>query len=305
MIYIYRKTLKTDKLEKIDNFVSGSWIILDNPTQNELLEIKGKFNLKKKYLLDALDDEEIPRLEIDKKNLYIFTKAPIKTKKGFYITTILFIITPNTLIVVSKKALLILKEFIEEKIKFYTSQRTKFLFLMILKINNDFKKVVKFIFKKVNILNKKIITANPIYIIKISRIEILLSDLLANLLSMNKIYETLLKKEYLEFLQEEKNIVDDLSLSTAEILEFLKSNLKRVQTLKNNYLAILNHQTNQKIQNLTIITIILFIPTIIFSLYGMNIKLPLQENDQALYIILFLSSLLMIMTFFIFNKKLK
>jgi magnesium transporter len=305
MIYIYRKTLKTDKLEKIDNFVSGSWIILDNPTQNELLEIKEKFNLNKKYLLDALDDEEIPRLEIDKKNLYIFTKAPIKTKKGFYITTILFIITPNALIVVSKKALLILKEFIEEKIKFYTSQRTKFLFLMILKINNDFKNVVKFILKKVNILNKKIITANPIYIIKISRIEILLSDLLANLLSMNKIYETLLKKEYLEFLQEEKNIVDDLSLSTAEILEFLKSNLKRVQTLKNNYLAILNHQTNQKIQNLTIITIILFIPTIIFSLYGMNIKLPLQENDQALYIILFLSLLLMIMTFFIFNKKLK
>jgi len=305
MIYIYRKTLKTDKLEKIDNFVSGSWIILDNPTQNELLEIKEKFNLKKKYLLDALDDEEIPRLEIDKKNLYIFTKAPIKTRKGFYITTILFIITPNALIVVSKKALLILKEFIEEKIKFYTSQRTKFLFLMILKINNDFKKVVKFILKKVNILNKKIITADPIYIIKISRIEILLSDLLANLLSMNKIYETLLKKEYLEFLQEEKNIVDDLSLSTAEILEFLKSNLKRVQTLKNNYLAILNHQTNQKIQNLTIITIILFIPTIIFSLYGMNIKLPLQENDQALYIILFLSLLLMIIAFFIFNKKLK
>jgi magnesium transporter len=39
-------------------------------------------------------------------------------------------------------------------------------------------------------------------------------------------------------------------------------------------------------RTLTVLTILLTIPTIIASLYGMNVKLPLGDHPQAFYIVL-------------------
>jgi magnesium transporter len=57
------------------------------------------------------------------------------------------------------------------------------------------------------------------------------------------------------------------------------------------------------IKILTAYTIVVSIPTILASLYGMNVKLPLAEKDSAFFIVLFLSFILMGFTALIFKWK--
>ncbi len=303
MFGIYKRSLKDEKLIKLDKFSKGSWLVLLEPLKEEVDYLVSEFDIEKSQILDALDEYETPHLEIIKNKLYIFLRTLKLENNQIKMSPLLLVVSQDFILTVSKESNVILDYFLNNKIDFFTTQKTKFLLLLILKINHYYRYLINKITKEIEVYQNYISRITDKEIIEISKKEILLSNILTTLVSMNKVYEILLKKEYLNFLKEEKDIVDDLSLSAKELIDVVTSNLKRVKTIKDTYATILSNRVNLRLQFLTIVTVILSIPVIIFSLYGMNIPLPYQEDKFTLFYLLIVNFILMFLFYLILKKK--
>ncbi|BCX15212.1 MAG: putative divalent cation transport protein [Candidatus Parcubacteria bacterium] len=300
---IYLRRLKDNKLILLDKPQKGCWILVDEDDLDDLETISKKLKISHNLLKDSFDILELPRLEIFQNKLYLFVRGILSNQDSLSMYPILFVVAEDYILTASRKATYFFNPFLNQRINFYTTQKTKFLLLSLLMINREYRKYINKIAKEIDFFQENIIDFTDQKIIEISRKELLLSSLLTTLSYMNKVYENILHREYLDFLQEEKNIVDDLGISVQELIEILRYNLKRVQSIKSSYVNIMNSVINTRLQYLTILTVLLFIPTIIFSLYGMNIELPLQSHKNAFYYINLINFLLVTVTIVIFKLK--
>jgi magnesium transporter len=69
------------------------------------------------------------------------------------------------------------------------------------------------------------------------------------------------------------------------------------------YSSIIANNLNMVIQRLTIITIVLMVPTLVSSFFGMNVSLPLHDNKYAFLLILIIAVILSLLIVWFFRRK--
>ena len=73
---IFYRNLRDKKLQTLEQFRVGSWIHIEEPIEQDLIELCDVFHLDKGLLADALDIYEVPRMEVEDGIVYIFTRYP-------------------------------------------------------------------------------------------------------------------------------------------------------------------------------------------------------------------------------------
>jgi magnesium transporter len=69
------------------------------------------------------------------------------------------------------------------------------------------------------------------------------------------------------------------------------------------YTSIVSNNLNTFIQRLTVITIILMVPTLVASFFGMNVKLPFESTTGAFYIVLMIAASVSLFLVWFFRRK--
>jgi magnesium transporter len=91
---------------------------------------------------------------------------------------------------------------------------------------------------------------------------------------------------YMKLYEDDKELVEDIKLSTAELIELSKTRVKTAINIRQAYDAIATNNLNKIFKRLTSIAIFLAIPTIVSGIFGMNVDLPLQHASYAFWFIL-------------------
>ena len=130
MIKIYKKLIKDDALRVLADFEPNSWVHIVGPSEGELEVISERFSIDIGLLRDAVDFYELPRIEVEDSNTFIYTQFPYNDGKNVVTVPVLFVIGRNFFITVADKEFPGIKRFTEEKVDFYTTQKTK-LFLLL------------------------------------------------------------------------------------------------------------------------------------------------------------------------------
>lgn len=102
-------------------------------------------------------------------------------------------------------------------------------------------------------------------------------SLKSNSLVINKIKSG----KYLKLYDEEKELLDDLMIEVDQAFDMSNISNKILNEMTDSYDSIINNNTNSVMKFLTSYSIILTIPTIIFSFYGMNVPLPLTNLPKV------------------------
>jgi len=305
MIEIYQKTLKSTRTRKLKDISrSGVWINVVNPNEKEIKELVEKTNINKQFIRDALDIYEAPRIEEEKGIFYILTRTPYKDADNLTTTVpLLIILTPENIITISAQRIEFIQNFISAKIQFCTTQKAKFLIQIFLKISQSYEQYTKFIAR--DIQRKKIILRELENkdIINLVEWEEVLNNFITSLVPSISVFEGILRKKFISLYEEDKELVDDLIIASRQSLELCKTSIKSITNTREAYSTILTNNLNKIIKFLTSITIILTIPTIIASIYGMNIDLPIAKNPLAFGYIGLLILALMLLFFWFFYKK--
>lgn len=284
MISYYYKNIRSKSLTTLDEYKDGAWICVEEPTRDEIDQLVERFNLEAGHMDDALDADEMPRLEREGDLTYIFVRYAY-TNDDLELTTapLLFVVGPNLFITVALRSLPRLQRFLGGKVNFTTTQRTKLLLLILDQIVDQYEVFINNISRQIKVIRSRL-RAHDVEnqdFIDFVVIEDELNEFLSALLPTTAILRRLMLGRHIPLFHEDQDLVEDLLLNNEQSIEGCRSNVKSIVNIREAYSTIASNNLNRTMKLLTGATVILTLPNVFFSMYGMNIGLPFQHSWWA------------------------
>jgi magnesium transporter len=285
MIDIYYSTNKNPVLEKIPKNKTGCWIHVVDPTPEELQQLADDHGLEHDLLVDATDIYETPRVEQEDGNAYVFARYCYPQGRDIATEPLLIVYTKHKLITILRSKTTVLDRLLNNVEPVSTTQKTKTFLQILGAINYSYDKHMYKVNKQILGLRSKLSKADirNEYFIEFIDIEENLNEYLTALQPQAVMYRNLLNGRFLPLYEEDKDLVEDLSLSTTELIDLIKSRVKTISNIRDAYSTIMANNLNRIFKRLTSIGIFMAVPTIVASLYGMNVLLPNESSPYAFW----------------------
>ena len=303
MINYYYKSIRDDQFMKINDSRSGSWIHIEKAHMDDLSKIIEISSLELADIQDSLDKYEIPRIEMKDDNVIIFVRYPTDEESGFHTSTLAIILTPKYIITISPHKCDLVDFLIRSKTSITTTQKSKLLLFLLLKITQDFTNKIKGVRSLVIKQENEMKNVNSSTILALTKNEETFNQYMSALVPIRNVLEAISSGRYVNLFEKDKDLLQDLLIAIKQSEDLCSVNIKSIRSLRDCYQIIFTNDVNKTMKLLTAITIVFTIPTIIASIYGMNVDLPLEKNSHAFLIIIILSLLIMFICTFFFAKK--
>lgn len=308
MIEITKKNLEDKNIVDLEDILSGCWIHLQIPSEKEVDYVIEKTGVLKEFINSTLDENERPRFDIEQDILIIF-RVPCEKMENSDISLetipIGIIITSDYVITVSLMEADVLKDFYENKVKnFSTSKRIRFLMQILSRANYYFVKYLDKIEDEIDrtevTLRKSMRNEDLIRLFNLQKTLIYFNRaILANGIVLDNIFKGRVVKLY----EDDKDLLDDIIIENKQSLEMTTTNYNILNNTIAAYSSLVSNNLNVVMKLLTSLTIIMSIPMILAGLYGMNVRLPLQDNPSAFAFMLLISFFISIVITMVFIKK--
>ncbi|MCH7828753.1 magnesium transporter CorA family protein [Patescibacteria group bacterium] len=302
MITIYYRTLKEQELQTLEKFKTGSWVAVENPTEEELDFLAQDLPLNRDLLRDAVDPYEVPRVEREGGVTYVYTRVPLQEEVQTT-TPLMIAVGKNFVLTISHRSLPFLAKFQEGRVEFYTTQKTKLFLQLFSEINTAYSSFINNIAKNVRGVTVRLEDIGNKEIKQFVMFEGSLNDFLAALTPTNTLLNNLLSGKFLQLYEQDRELVEDLTLSNRQLIELCQSNMRSISNVREGYSTIMSNNLNRVIKILTALTIVLTVPTIIASFYGMNVRLPLADSPDAFLVVLGVTILVSVAVLTLFLKN--
>lgn len=312
MIKYYSKSGK--EIVELPELINKCWVNISPPfSQEELEELAERLFVPIDFLTDSLDIDERSRYEKEDDVTLIVVNTPILNDteeeiEATYITVpIGIIITPDNIITITSFNNPVLELFLEGKVKNFNPADKQLFVLQIFEQN-----VFRFLtnLKKLNL--KRNLIEKELYDSSRSReLKQLLSIekslvYFVTSLSSNELLKLKMKRADLLKIREDEektDLFEDIIIDNSQALEMANTYTKILQSTMESSASIISNNLNIVIQRLTLITIILMVPTLVASFFGMNTQSGLEESEYAFYWIILVSVILTLLLVWIFRRK--
>lgn len=312
MIRYYKKEGK--RVIEVMDAEEASWINISAPfVKEELIQLSESRSIPLDYLTDSLDIDERSRYEVEDDVKLIVLNTPLLNQdedgtKPIYITApIGIILTPDHIVTISLLDNPILSSFIENRIKNFKPSDDKMFVLQIFEQN-----VYAFLdcLKKLNL--RRDLIEQELYnssrnseLRQLHRIEKSLVYFVTSLSSNELLKLKIKRSDFLRIKEFEAHtdLFEDIIVDNSQALEMANVHTNILSSTTEVFASVVSNNLNEFIQRLTLITIILMVPTLVASFYGMNVNLPFMESDYAFYIIIFFSVILIVFLVWFFRRK--
>ncbi len=305
MISYYYKDVRTEDLSVLPKHRAGAWVCVEHPTNLEVDQLVEKFSLDPGHVSDALDLEEMPRMEREGETLYIFLRyAYVEDDLDLSTAPLLIIISPKALITVAMYSMPRLQHFTSGKISFSTTQKTKLLLQLLSQIVDQYDVYINNISKRIKAIRTRLRTHEVVNqdFIDFVTIEDELNEFLSGLQPMSAMLHRLLIAKHLPLYEQDEDIVEDLTLAAEQSIEACRSHIRSIASIRDAHATIASNNLNRTMKILTGATVLITLPNVIFGMYGMNIPLPFQEEWWA-YPIIIVFTLILIIGIYSFGRS--
>jgi len=307
MITIFRTTNR--KLEEISRPEPGCWINVVDPTEDELAFLLKEFPFTEEYLYDPLDIDEKARAERDEDVLFTLIKIPHfqgKKDEAPFVTIPLGVIMNNDYIVtITKEDNVIVQEFENNRVKnLNTSKHYRFLLLILLKTATKFLSHLREINKTVDQIEDDLQSSmrnQDIFdLLKYQKVLIYYTTALkSNELMMARLNRLQLIRTY----EDDEELFQDVVTEFQQAIEMTNIANNILLQMTSAYASIINNNMNKIIKTLTLITIVLYVPTLIASFFGMNVPVPGQNSPSAYLVIIGISLAISVIILAMFMRR--
>lgn len=294
MVKIYNSNIQNNQLKIVEKIEKGCWISMINPTEQEIKEICKKTKIAEDFVRYSLDYEEKARIdnEEDDGTILFIVDVPIieKEKDAEIYTTMplgMIVIRDDYFITVSLKRNIVIDNFEKKKVKgFSTYKKSRFLFQIMFLNASLYLTYLKRINKETEIAEN--ILKNSMKnreLLKLLNLEKSLVYFTTSLKSNELVMEKTLRGKILKLYEEDEDILEDAIVENKQAIEMSGIYRDILNGTMDAYASIISNNLNGVMKFLTSITIILAIPTLISSLWGMNVPVPLQNHPYGFIIL--------------------
>jgi magnesium transporter len=305
MIKYFYKSVRSRTLKEQKEPQRGSWIYVEAPSKSEIEQLTKRFKLEPGYLEDAMDEDEMPRLEREEGQSYIFIRFAYEKNGEIETAPILIMFDGEVVLTVSPVHLPALSTLRKGRIEFATTQRAKLVLLILSQISNQYDTYINQTSRRIKTIRSRLrshgITNQDL--IDFVIIEDELNEFLSSLVPNNATLRRLLIGQHIPLFEEDQDIVEDVLLNNEQSIEAIRSNLKSISNIRDAYTAITSNNLNRTITILTLATILVALPNVFFGMYGMNVDLPFEHNKLTFEILVGINLAMIVLIIAFVRKK--
>lgn len=312
MVKIYNTDVETNIFKEKKEYEKGSWVNMVNPSEKEIKSVCDNLKIQEDFIRYSLDNEEKARIdyEEDDDTVFFIMDVPVKEKeqdREVYSTMPIGIIVvrDDYIITVSLKELELIKDFSGGKIKgFSTYKKSRFILQLMYKNASTFLKYLKQINKETEIAENSLKESMKNEdLLKLLDLEKSLVYITTSLRANEAVMERTIKIKNIKLYEEDEDILEDAIIENKQAIEMSKIYRNVLDSSMDAYSSIISNNLNEVMKLLTSITIIISIPTLIASLWGMNVPVPFQNMTHGFLILCVLGFLVTLVTVLLLNKK--
>lgn len=312
MIQNYKKV--DGEIVALEKAEPGCWINITPPfTHEELEEVAADYDIPLDFLTDSLDIDERSRYEKEEDVRLIVLNTPIKNDfqseiASFYVTIpIGLILTIDNIITISSHKNVVVDTFVNNAVKnFDPSDECQFVLQIFEQTVLHYLRCLKQLNLKRNLIEKELYDSS-----RNKELKDLLSIekslvFFVNSLSSNELLKMKMKRTDFLRIRDDEDLTDffeDIIIDNSQALEMANVYTNILNGTMDSYSSIISNNLNMVIQRLTLVTIILMVPTLVASFFGMNVPLPFDRSNGAFIAIIVISALISLLIAWYFQRK--
>jgi len=279
----------------LEDFENGSWINLVAPTNEELDLVSQKTGADIDLLRAALDEEERSRIELEEEinQTIIVVDIPRVEKEGIdsYVYTTLplgIIFVGDYIITVCLVRSSLLEDFIKGKVrKFYTYKRTRFVLLLLYRNSTRFLRYLRLIDKASVRLNEEMQRSyRNKELFQMMALEKSLVYFTTSLKGNEAVLEKLVKVNYVKKYHDDEELLEDVIVENKQAIEMCSIYRDILSGMMDAYASIISNNLSIVMKFLAAVTIVISLPTLVTSAWGMNVNLPWEYNPYGFAIVM-------------------
>lgn len=275
-------------LEQLERFAELCWIDMVSPTDDEVDDVVEATGISEDMIKAALDEEEPARTEFDEGNSMFVVDCPIieETDGGDSYSTLPLAIIYNKrcVVTVCLKGNPVLKDFITGRIKINCEKPVGFILNFMYGNSKRFLYCLKQIDRKAHRVQTELAkTLKNSDILRLLDLENSLVYFSTSLNSNFKVHEKLSKAEAVATREDYLDLYEDMVIESSQAVEMCKIYKDILSVSMDAYGSVISNNANDTMKKLTVITILLAIPTMIAGFWGMNVVVPgqIQGGDTS------------------------
>lgn len=300
------------KIHEEDGVKDGVWVNMVNPSEGEGRLLAEKLDVDIHDLLAALDEEETSRIELEDGYTLILVDIPtteIRFDKVAYTTIPLgIVLTQNTIVTVCNEDTPVLQAFMNGRVKeFSTKKRLRFVYQILFRVATQYQTVLRTLDKQRTEIEERVAgDTEDVDLVGMHALESTLVYFATSLRANGVVLDRLTRYKRLEQYPEDKELLGDVIVENQQAIEMASIYRDITNSTRELMSSMIDNQLNNVMKYLTVITLIMAVPTIISSFYGMNVDsnfVPFAHTPNGFLIITLITVVICVITFFILKKK--
>lgn len=298
-----------------ENIESGAWINLIKPTAEELIITERLTKAPQDFVRSALDPEESSRIEIEDDHILVLINIPVnhEDRPGEYDTIPLgIIVTPDFFVTICQEDNAILHSFTESRYRYFsTYKRTRFLFQLLYHSALLFLKDLRQMARKSDRIEQDLrLSMKNEELFQLLDLQKGLTYYSMSLRSNRVVVERLLRlcsnpqvNHLIKIREEDEELLDDVRVEYDQAIEMAQIQTDVLSGMMDAFASVISNNLNMVMKFLASVTIVMAIPTMIASFFGMNVPVPWTGHPFGFYIVGGVSALLTVVSTWILWRK--
>jgi magnesium transporter len=265
---------------RLDHLEPGAWLNLVNPSQREMARLAVKLGIDMDVLKAALDEEERPRLSVEDGALLIIVDVPTTAKEGsldLYTTIPLaIIVTPQCTVTVCLRGDTLMEDFAEGRVRGFSSENsTRFVLQILHRGATRYLQYLRAIDRTAHRIEEELHgSLKNKELIQLLKLEKSLVYFSTSLKSNEVVLERLVRMQSGKLSELDQELMDDVLIEHKQALEMANIYSNILTGTMDAFASVISNNLNIVMKVLTSVTIVLAIPTMVASFFGMNVGLP-------------------------------
>lgn len=315
MISCYKTTL--DITQRIENWEPGSWVNVVAPTPEERVWLQEELGVVGDFLSASLDDEETSHIDFDDDThqVLVIVDCPFEEDPSESVDStirqfdthplaLLFLPKQDCLVTVSLKPNETIQDITSGRVHgINTAQRTRLLLLVLLNITRRYQRCLRSINRQFRENERKLRhTMANADLMKMLGFEKSLVYFSTSLKALDNTLLHIKNGRILKLYDDDRDLLDDVTIEVRQAEEMCSISSSVINETMETFGSVINNNLNLTMRTLAIITLVLSMPTMVYSFYGMNTPLPMDGSWGGPFVISLI--LAVVSAFWVIKSKL-
>ena len=268
----------------------GTWVDVRWASREDLAVLEKDYGILAEHLQDIVDADEQSRLEKEDEYTLLIVRLPVHDSRyepTFFTAPVGIVLFPDRVITVCWADSEVLSDMADNRVRGLSLEnRNAFVLRLLGRAAIVYLRHLKVLNRRTGSIERELQkSVRNTELVQLLTIEKSLVYFTTSLKSNELVLEKLLKSRLIRFREEETELLEDVEIDNRQAITMANIHSDILSGMMDAFASVISNNLNIVMKRLTVISLVLMIPTFIVSAFGMNVPLPWHDDGNALWLI--------------------